>query len=118
MTKMPWPIILLLIATVAWFARRNWKIVAGTVATLLTIDKLGVEINASAQRPAVSGSAICLQTFPTVSAVECLSCRIDLRQFHKRPFVQFLKGFSQRKSERRNTVLYRHWRKGYYFSRD
>ncbi|BCH22907.1 ABC transporter permease [Mesorhizobium sp. L-8-10] len=37
MTKTPWPIILLLIAAVAWFASRNWKIVAGTVATLLMI---------------------------------------------------------------------------------
>ncbi|MGN7883551.1 ABC transporter permease [Ensifer sp. 22460] len=35
MTK-PWPIILL-IAAVAWFASRNWKIVAGTVVTLLLI---------------------------------------------------------------------------------
>ncbi|MBX5153971.1 proline/glycine betaine ABC transporter permease [Rhizobium lentis] len=37
MTKTPWPIILLLIAAVAWFASRNWKIVAGTVVTLLLI---------------------------------------------------------------------------------
>ncbi|WVT76439.1 proline/glycine betaine ABC transporter permease (plasmid) [Sinorhizobium chiapasense] len=36
-TKTPWPIILLLIAAVAWFASRNWKIVAGTVVTLLLI---------------------------------------------------------------------------------
>jgi glycine betaine/proline transport system permease protein len=37
MTKTPWPIILLLIAAVAWFASRNWRIVAGTVVTLLLI---------------------------------------------------------------------------------
>jgi len=37
MTKTPWPIIILLIAAIAWFASRNWKIVAGTVATLLVI---------------------------------------------------------------------------------
>jgi len=37
MTQTPWPIILLLIAAVAWFASRNWKIVAGTVVTLLLI---------------------------------------------------------------------------------
>jgi glycine betaine/proline transport system permease protein len=37
MTKTPWPIILLLIAAVAWFASRNWKIVAGTIVTLLLI---------------------------------------------------------------------------------
>ena len=35
MTKTPWPIILVLIALVAWFASRNWKIVAGAVGTLL-----------------------------------------------------------------------------------
>lgn len=37
MTRTPWPIILLLIALFAWFASRNWKIVAGTVFTLLAI---------------------------------------------------------------------------------
>ena len=37
MTRTPWPIILLLIATVAWFATRNWKIVAGCIVTLLAI---------------------------------------------------------------------------------
>ncbi|RUM24033.1 proline/glycine betaine ABC transporter permease [Rhizobium vallis] len=37
MTKTPWPIVLILIALVAWFASRNWKIVAGTVVTLLLI---------------------------------------------------------------------------------
>jgi glycine betaine/proline transport system permease protein len=37
MTKTPWPIILILIALVAWFASRNWKIVAGSMVTLLII---------------------------------------------------------------------------------
>ena len=37
MTRTPWPIIILLIAVIAWFASRNWKIVAGCVATLLVI---------------------------------------------------------------------------------
>ncbi|MEI2297567.1 ABC transporter permease [Ensifer sp. MJa1] len=37
MTKTPWPIILVIIALVAWFASRNWKIVGGCVATLLLI---------------------------------------------------------------------------------
>ncbi|MGP4693810.1 ABC transporter permease [Agrobacterium cavarae] len=37
MTKTPWPIILLLIAALAWFASRNWKIVVGAVVTLLLI---------------------------------------------------------------------------------
>jgi glycine betaine/proline transport system permease protein len=37
MTNTPWPIILLLIAGIAWIASRNWKIVAGAVLTLFLI---------------------------------------------------------------------------------
>ena len=37
MTKTPWPIIMLLIAAIAWFASRNWRIVAGAVVTLLLV---------------------------------------------------------------------------------
>lgn len=37
MTKTPWPIIMLLIAGVAWLASRNWRIVASTIATLALI---------------------------------------------------------------------------------
>jgi glycine betaine/proline transport system permease protein len=37
MTRTPWPIILVLVALVAWFASRNWKIVAACIATLLAI---------------------------------------------------------------------------------
>ncbi len=37
MTEMPWPVILILVSGIAWVASRNWKIVAGTVATLLLI---------------------------------------------------------------------------------
>ncbi|MBW9064221.1 proline/glycine betaine ABC transporter permease [Rhizobium herbae] len=37
MTRTPWPIILILIALVAWFASRNWKIVAACIATLVVI---------------------------------------------------------------------------------
>ena len=37
MTGTPWPVILLLVAAIAWVASRNWKIVLGTVATLLVI---------------------------------------------------------------------------------
>jgi glycine betaine/proline transport system permease protein len=40
MTQTPWPIILALIAFLAWIASRNWKIVAGCVATLLVIGYL------------------------------------------------------------------------------
>ena len=33
----PWPIVLLVIAAIAWFGSRSWKIVVGTVVTLLLI---------------------------------------------------------------------------------
>jgi glycine betaine/proline transport system permease protein len=37
MTHTPWPIIILLIAAIAWLASRSWKIVGGAVLTLLLI---------------------------------------------------------------------------------
>ncbi|MBB3978656.1 glycine betaine/proline transport system permease protein [Rhizobium azooxidifex] len=37
LTRTPWPIVILAIALIAWLASRNWKIVAGCVATLLLI---------------------------------------------------------------------------------
>lgn len=37
LTQTPWPIILLLIAAIAWIASRNLKIVAGSIVTLLVI---------------------------------------------------------------------------------
>jgi glycine betaine/proline transport system permease protein len=37
MTNTPWPIILLLIALIAWFATRSWRIVISSVVTLLVI---------------------------------------------------------------------------------
>ncbi len=37
MTQTPWPIILLVTGAIAWFASRNWKIVAGSIITLLLI---------------------------------------------------------------------------------
>ena len=40
MTLTPWPVILALIAFLAWIASRNWKIVAGCVLTLLVIGYL------------------------------------------------------------------------------
>ena len=36
MTQTPWPIVLVVIAAIAWVASRSWRIVAGTVATLLS----------------------------------------------------------------------------------
>jgi len=40
MTTTPWPIIILLVALIAWFASRSWKIVLGCVCTLLAIGYL------------------------------------------------------------------------------
>src|SRR5690625_266811 len=37
LTQTPWPIILVLIAAIAWIASRNLKIVAGSIVTLLVI---------------------------------------------------------------------------------
>jgi glycine betaine/proline transport system permease protein len=37
MTTTPWPVIILLIAAIAWFASRSWKVVAGAIATLAVI---------------------------------------------------------------------------------
>jgi glycine betaine/proline transport system permease protein len=37
LTNTPWPIILLLIAAIAWLGSRDWKVVLSTVATLVVI---------------------------------------------------------------------------------
>ncbi len=37
MLNTPWPVILLIIAAIAWFGSRSWTIVLGSVATLLVI---------------------------------------------------------------------------------
>lgn len=37
MLNTPWPIVILVIAAIAWFATRNWKIVVGSAFTLLVI---------------------------------------------------------------------------------
>ena len=42
MTHTPWPIILLLIAAIAWVASRSWKIVLGCIVTLLLIGYFGM----------------------------------------------------------------------------
>ena len=42
MTKTPWPIILLVIGAIAWFASRNWKITAGSILTLVLIGYFGM----------------------------------------------------------------------------
>jgi glycine betaine/proline transport system permease protein len=40
MTTTPWPIIVLIVALISWFASRNWKIVLGCVLTLMAIGFL------------------------------------------------------------------------------
>ncbi len=42
LTQSPWPLVIGAIALIAWLASRSWKIVLGTVATLLTIGYLGM----------------------------------------------------------------------------
>lgn len=42
MTKAPWPIIVLLLAVVAWYAARSWKVVAAVVGMLIAIGLLGL----------------------------------------------------------------------------
>jgi glycine betaine/proline transport system permease protein len=40
MTQTPWPVIMLLVVGIAWFASRNWKVVLGCVVTLSIIGYL------------------------------------------------------------------------------
>ncbi|MCB1997265.1 MAG: hypothetical protein KDG57_15560, partial [Rhodoferax sp.] len=42
LTQSPWPVVIGVIALIAWFASRSWKIVAGTVFTLLAIGLFGM----------------------------------------------------------------------------
>jgi glycine betaine/proline transport system permease protein len=42
LTQSPWPIVIGVIAVIAWFASRNWKIVIGSVITLLLIGLFGM----------------------------------------------------------------------------
>ena len=42
LTQSPWPVVIGVIALVAWVASRSWKIVVGTVATLLAIGLFGM----------------------------------------------------------------------------
>lgn len=41
-TKAPWPLVILVIAAIAWFASRKWSVVAAVVATLLAIGLIGL----------------------------------------------------------------------------
>lgn len=41
-TTTPWPIIVLLIAAIAWFGSRNWKVVLGAVVILVGIGLFGM----------------------------------------------------------------------------
>lgn len=42
LTQSPWPLVIGVIAAVAWLASRSWKIVVGTVLTLLAIGIFGM----------------------------------------------------------------------------
>src|SRR5262245_32985897 len=41
-SKAPWPIVILVMAAVAWFAARRWSVVAAVVGTLAAIGLLGL----------------------------------------------------------------------------
>ncbi len=42
MTKAPWPLIILVLAAVGWFAARRWTVVAAVIGTLIAIGLLGL----------------------------------------------------------------------------
>jgi glycine betaine/proline transport system permease protein len=42
MTQTPWPVVLIAISLISWYASRSWKIVLGSVATLLLIGYFGM----------------------------------------------------------------------------
>ena len=42
LTRSPWPVVIGVIAVIAWIASRSWKIVIGTVLTLLAIGVFGM----------------------------------------------------------------------------
>ena len=42
LTRSPWPVVIAVIAVIAWIASRSWKIVIGTVLTLLAIGVFGM----------------------------------------------------------------------------
>jgi len=42
MVQTPWPIVVAVVALIAWFASRNWKIVVGCAVTLLLIGYFGM----------------------------------------------------------------------------
>jgi glycine betaine/proline transport system permease protein len=42
MTQTPWPLVLVVVGVIAWFASRSWKIVAFCIATLLAIGYFGM----------------------------------------------------------------------------
>lgn len=45
LTQSPWPLVIAVIALIAWLASRSWKIVLGTVLTLLAIGYFGMWID-------------------------------------------------------------------------
>src|SRR5215813_238205 len=45
MTRAPWPIVVAVLAGVAWFASRSWKVVATVVGMLIAIGLLGLWVD-------------------------------------------------------------------------
>ncbi|RWB32143.1 MAG: proline/glycine betaine ABC transporter permease [Mesorhizobium sp.] len=41
-TSAPWPLVILVLATIAWFAARSWTVVGGVIGTLIAIGLLGL----------------------------------------------------------------------------
>lgn len=44
-TKAPWPLVILVIATIGWFASRKWSVVLSVIVTLLVIGLFGLWVD-------------------------------------------------------------------------
>ena len=44
-TKAPWPLVILVIAAIGWFASRKWSVVASVIVTLLVIGLFGLWVD-------------------------------------------------------------------------
>ena len=44
-TKAPWPLVILVIATIGWFASRKWSVVVSVIVTLLVIGLFGLWVD-------------------------------------------------------------------------
>ena len=46
MMSAPWPLVMLILAAIAWFAARSWSVVAAVIGTLVAIGLLGLWVDA------------------------------------------------------------------------